>query len=92
MEGTPHLHRGDGDGESQIGFLGINVSEDLSWSYRVDVITKAVKQWVLFLWWLRVFALQPPVAIFDITGGHHAIGKKKLIAPMLPQHHGSAFL
>lgn len=53
----PHSHWQDRVGENQmLQVSGVNISEDLSWSHYMDLITKAAKQ-LCFLRWLKRFGI-----------------------------------
>uniref|UniRef100_A0A6I8SKL5 Reverse transcriptase domain-containing protein n=1 Tax=Xenopus tropicalis TaxID=8364 RepID=A0A6I8SKL5_XENTR len=55
---TPiHIEGAEVERVSCFRFLGINISEDLSWSHHVGVITKAARQRLFFLRRLRRFGM-----------------------------------
>uniref|UniRef100_A0A8C1Q2K8 Alkylated DNA repair protein AlkB homologue 8 N-terminal domain-containing protein n=2 Tax=Cyprinus carpio TaxID=7962 RepID=A0A8C1Q2K8_CYPCA len=46
---------------SSFKFLGINISEDLTWSTHTDAVLKKAHQCLFFLRWLRKFGMSPSI-------------------------------
>ncbi len=57
-----HQHRQDTCGAGkQLKFLGVHITEDLTWSAHTDAVLKKSHQRLFFLRWLRKFGMSPSI-------------------------------